>query len=76
MSVRVKKFSTTAEQETNPMTFDTSTDQRETTVDGYTFNWPVNFTINFLDDGVGIAHGAFGAQGVRQDKIPFGSSRS
>mgnify|MGYP001560162779 CR=1 FL=1 len=32
---------------------------RETTVDGQTFSWAPGQVRNFLDDGVGIAHGAF-----------------
>ena len=32
---------------------------RETTVDGMTYAWGPGQTRNFLDDGVGIAHGAF-----------------
>ena len=31
----------------------------ETTVDGQTYAWGPGQTRNFLDDGVGIAHGAF-----------------
>ena len=31
----------------------------ETTVDGMTYAWGPGQTRNFLDDGVGIAHGAF-----------------
>lgn len=52
--------------------------QRETTVDGYTFHWGPNEIRNFLDDGVGIAHGAFygGSTIVQEDIIPFSSSRS
>lgn len=32
---------------------------KETTVDGYTFSWGPGQVRNFLDDGVGLAHGAF-----------------
>ena len=32
---------------------------RETTVDGQTFAWAPGQVRNFLDDGVGVAHGAF-----------------
>jgi len=32
---------------------------KETTVDGYTFAWGPGQVRNFLDDGVGVAHGAF-----------------
>ena len=32
---------------------------KETTVDGMTYAWGPGQTRNFLDDGVGIAHGAF-----------------
>ena len=32
---------------------------RETTVDGQTFAWGPGQVRNFLDEGIGIAHGAF-----------------
>lgn len=57
---------------------DTSFDQRETTVDGYTFHWGPNMVINFLDEGVGAAHANFrdaDTDGIFEDTAPFGSSR-
>jgi len=56
---------------------DSTTTQRETTVDGYTFHWGPNETRNFLDEGVGAAHAAFkgGATLVQEDATPFGKSR-
>ena len=50
--------------------------QRETTVDGYTFHWSPNYKRNFLDDGVGLAHTAFGTDGVIEDIIPNNDSRA
>lgn len=68
MAVKVRRFSTDPLVETNPVfTADTSFDQRETTVDGYTFHWGANQTRNFADDSVGERHAAFGAVGVAQD---------
>lgn len=58
---------------------DTSIDQRETTVNGYTFHWGPNEKRNFLDDGVGLAHAAFkdaDSDGVVQYTIPFNNARS
>lgn len=58
---------------------DSSFDQRETTVNGYTFHWGINETRNFLDDGVGLAHAAFkdaDSDAIVQYTIPFGSSRA
>lgn len=58
---------------------DTSFDQRETTVDGYTFHWSPNMKRNFLDDGVGLAHAAFkdaDSDGVATYTIPNNNARS
>lgn len=79
MGVRVKRFTNTAEILTNPIhAVDLTTTQRETTVDGQTFHWAMGETRNFLDQGVGAAHAAFG-QGlssvIQENMIPFGSSR-
>lgn len=76
MSVKVKRFTTTAQVETNPEFNDSSFDQRETTVDGITFAWGQNQTRNFADDSVGERHAAFGAQGVAEDTKPFNDSHS
>lgn len=57
---------------------DTSFDQRESTVDGYTFHFGPNMVINFLDEGVGAAHAARlddDSDGITEDSVPFGSSR-
>ncbi len=56
---------------------DDTREQRETTVDGYTYHWGINEKRNFLDEGVGVAHAAFngGATIVQEDAIPFGDSR-
>ena len=50
----------------------------ETTVDGQTFAWMPGQIRNFLDDGVGLAHGNFDGSEDKtiQDIIPFGTSRS
>ena len=58
---------------------DSSFEQRESTVDGYTFHWGPNETRNFLDDGVGLAHGAFrdnDSDAIATDAVPFGSFES
>lgn len=74
MSVRVKKWSTNGTQQFEYT--DSDSGQRHTSVDGYTFHWAPNEVRNFLDDGVGAAHAAFGAVGVGEDTIAFGTSRS
>lgn len=77
MAVRVKRYSTTANVEKDPHVIDASFDQKETTVDGYTFHWGLNYVRNFLDDGVGAAHAAFSsADTIVEDAKPTGSSRS
>jgi len=77
MSVRVKRYSQNGIEQTEWV--ERPLEQRETTVDGQTFHWGMNEVRNFLDDGVGLAHAAFGDSAqddVVQDSIPFGSSRS
>lgn len=76
MSLRIKRYSSTAQQEVNPMEVDSTLEQRETTYEGYTFHWAMNESRSFLDDGVGAGHARFGAKNVREDEIPYGSSRS
>ena len=86
MGVRVKKYlnnTGTGGQAVVDQTEykDDSFENRETTVDGYTFHWGPNETRNFLDDGVGLAHAGFQAadeteDNVIQDDQPFGDSRS
>lgn len=76
MGVRVKRYTTNGIEQ--PEYTGSSFDQRETTVDGYTFHWGVNETRNFLDEGVGAAHAAFATDDtddIVEDAIPFGSSR-
>lgn len=79
MGVRVIRDHNKAELEKNPI-FDAgfTQEQRETTVDGQTFHWAPGQVRNFLDQGVGAAHAAFG-QGlssvIHENMIPFGSSR-
>jgi len=80
MGVRVKSepsASSPLAADSNPVFNDSTTTQRETTVDGYTFHWGPNETRNFLDEGVGAAHAAFkgGATLVQEDATPFGKSR-
>jgi hypothetical protein len=79
MSVRVKRYSKAdGELGSFPNGGDFGSIQdRETTVDGQTFHWGPNQVRNFLDDGVGAAHAAFNPPAnVKEDAIPFGSSRS
>ena len=78
MGVRVKSYPQSSENyESNPVFDDSTQDQRETTVDGYTFHWGPNEVRNFLDEGVGAAHAAFkgGATQIQEDAIPFSNSR-
>lgn len=77
MSVKVRRYTNTAQVETNPHQQDSTQEQRETTVDGYTFHWGINEKRNFLDDGVGAAHAAFNpGTNVIEDTRVNGSSRS
>ena len=55
---------------------DSTQEQREATVNGYTFHFGPNEVKNFLDDGEGAAVAAFRADGIIEDIVPFGSSRS
>lgn len=76
MGIRVKRRSTNvspvAEGNTEYSGNDTR-EQRETTVDGYTFHWGPNETRNFLDEGVGRGHAAFqGAASIVADETAFG----
>lgn len=79
MSVRVKRWPKTqssTELSGAPEYSDSSFDQRETTVDGYSFHWGANEVRNFLDDGVGLAHAAFKTEAIVQDTVPFGDARA
>lgn len=55
---------------------DSTQEQREVTVDGYTFHFGPNEVKNFLDESVGQRAAAFRTDGVIEDAIPYGSSRS
>lgn len=77
MGVRVKSL-------TNPLSggvltqtevVDSTIEQREATVDGYTFHFGPNETKNFLDEGVGAAVAAFGDDGIVEDIVPFDNPR-
>ena len=80
MSVRlITRTSNVDAHSKSPEWIDTTTTQRETTKDGYTFHWGPNEVRNFMDDGVGVAHGAFSAvkgANVQENTIPFNDSRS
>lgn len=56
---------------------DWNQEQRETTVDGQTFHWGPGEVRNFLDESVGQRHTTqLGSPSiVKEDAIPFGSSR-
>ena len=70
MSIRIKRYGNTL-LGTVDNNVDYTQTQRETTVDGYTFHWGVNEVRNFLDEGVGVAHGAFApGANIVEDKIP------
>lgn len=76
MAVRVKRYSQNGIGDPTPR-LDSTFEQRETTVDGYTFHWGLNQHRNFLDDGIGAAHAAFNpGTNVVLDPIPFGSAQS
>ena len=75
----VKTIRTSTNPIGSPEWTDSTTEQRETTVDGTTFAWGVNETRNFADDGVGIKHAAFGqglASVIQENVIPFQTSKS
>lgn len=86
MSVRLKKFlnntGTGGEAVVAATEYkDDSFENRETTVDGYTFHWGPNETRNFLDDGVGLAHASFQSGDTTEDDViqdvqPFNNARS
>lgn len=80
MGVRIKSYSSNINPSggENTSWTDSTTTQREVTVDGQTHHFAPNEVKNFLDDGVGVAVGAFngGATLIQEDAIPFGSSRS
>lgn len=81
MSIRLKMSTDlkNAHATQKPEYEDSSRDQRETTVDGYTFHWGPNEIRNFLDDGVGLAHAAFkdaDSDGIYANTVPFNNARS
>jgi len=79
MSVRLKVRTSNVNLTNSPEFLDSTRSQRETTKDGYTFHWGPNEVRNFMDDGVGVAHGAFTAvkvADVQANTIPFNDSRS
>jgi len=79
MSVRVKRFSAVGFGNPGFSSFqdDCTREQRETTVNGYTFHWATNEVRNFLDDGVGAAHAAFApGANVIESTVDFSTSRS
>ena len=80
MGVRVRSLSFVGNASvinpTRSEVVDSTQSQREATVDGYTFHFGPNEVKNFLDDGVGAAVAAFGADGIREDEVAFGDSRS
>lgn len=82
MGVRVKGLANvqSASQLSQTEVVDSTQDQREVTVDGYTFHFGPNEVKNFLDEGVGAAVAAFrsgeSAEGIVEDAVPHGNSRS
>ena len=75
MGVRVSTFGNVQAAGVMTETVDSSFDQREVTVDGYTFHFGPNETKNFLDEGVGAAVAAFGSDGIVEDSRPFNNPR-
>lgn len=59
MSVRVQRLPNNVPDPDPEVVGGGDDEVRETTVDGQTFAWGPGQVRNFLDDGVGIAHGAF-----------------
>ena len=83
MSVRVKglpNVKSASNQVSATEVVDSDQNQREVTVDGYTYHFGANEVKNFADDGIGAAVAAFrsgeSAEGILEDAIPFGSSRA
>ena len=77
MGVRVIRYANTASRLQDPIYVDSTQEQREATVDGYTFHWGPNEVRNFLDEGVGRAYAAFApGTSVVLDIIPFGTATS
>ena len=59
MSVRIQRLKNNVPN-VDPEIVEGGDDEvRETTVDGQTFSWAPGQVRNFLDNGVGIAHGLF-----------------
>jgi len=77
MGTKIKRFSQSTGGDMNQDSGDWTQEQRETTVDGQTFHWAPGQVRNFLDQGVGAAHGAqLGSPSiVREDSISTGDSR-
>ena len=76
MGVRVATYGNVQVAGVMPEVVDSSIDQREVTVDGYTWHFGPNEHKNFLDEGVGAAVAAFSDDGVVEDAIPYGDARS
>ena len=80
MSVRVKTFGNVQSVGVMTEVVDSSLDQREVTVDGYTYHFGPNEVKNFLDQGVGAAVAGFrsggSAEGIVEDAVPFSDARS
>ena len=76
MGVRVKTFGNVQTAGVMPEVVDSSVDQREVTIDGMSYHFGPNEVKNFLDDSVGQRAAAFGDDGIVEDAVPFGDSRS
>lgn len=80
MGVRVKTFGNVQTAGVMPEVVDSSLDQREVTVDGMSYHFGPNEVKNFLDEGVGAKAAVFrsggSADGIVEDAVPFGDSRS
>lgn len=85
MSVRIKRYSTNAgiagDDNATEWVEDSPITAREVIdSEGYIYHLGVNEVKNFLDDGRGIAAGAFapspGETNIAQDAIPFGGAAS
>ncbi len=60
MGVRIQRFPNSVPDDGKEVASPRNDDlPRETTVDGMTYAWGPGQIRNFLDDGVGAAHGAF-----------------
>lgn len=74
MGVKVKSLANPLAVGNGPEVVDSTIEQREVTVDGYTYHFGPNEKKNFLDEGVGAAVAAYRTDGIVED-ADMGDSR-